>query len=294
MAVYLAADVPVPIAAPHSNVYNREIAVVRLGIFVIETILSESNYYHVLGLTELASEDEIKAAYRNRVKQVHPDRFADRDRKKKAQEAFLKVNKAFETLKDPLLRQDYERQLQFTATGGRQTEVDKHKQAEEQFLQAQEQERQGQLDEAIRNYQEAIRNHKTMAHYHSYLGCALQKKGWEGYAQSEFKTALTLNAADAIALKFYRPIVTNQNAIKPSFAQKFLQVFSNKSKLPRIGDILVEQGHLTKNQLTQALQNQRSGELLLGEILLQLNYLTPKQLADALILQADLLSKINK
>lgn len=261
---------------------------------MIETILTESNYYHLLGLTEIASDDEIRTAYRNRVKQIHPDRFPDPTRKLQAQEAFVKVNQAFEILKDPLKRKDYERQLQMTQTGGRLTEEDKVQQAKVHFHKAQEDERQGHIDGAIRSYQEAIRIDKNNASYHSYLGCVLQKKGWEGYAQSEFKTALTLNPTDAIALKFYRPIVTNQNSLKPSLAHKLLQVFSSKAKHPRIGNILVEQGYLSQPQLDTALRNQRDQELLLGEILVQLNYLKPEQLAEALILQADLLSKIPK
>ncbi len=44
--------------------------------------------------------------------------------------------------------------------------------------------------------------------YHSYLGLALLKKGWDGYAQAEFKIALTHNPKESVALYYYQ----NSNA----------------------------------------------------------------------------------
>jgi hypothetical protein len=40
--------------------------------------------------------------------------------------------------------------------------------------------------------------------YHSYLGLALLKKGWDGYAQAEFKIALTFNPKESVALYYYQ------------------------------------------------------------------------------------------
>ncbi|MFB6244486.1 MAG: J domain-containing protein [Halobaculum sp.] len=49
--------------------------------------------YDTLGLDWGASQDAIKRAYRERVKEVHPDRGGDR-------EQFKRVNRAYESLRD--------------------------------------------------------------------------------------------------------------------------------------------------------------------------------------------------
>ncbi|MFC6787803.1 J domain-containing protein [Halobaculum halobium] len=46
-----------------------------------------------LGVDADASQSEVKAAYRDRVKETHPDSGGDEDE-------FKRVNRAYETLKD--------------------------------------------------------------------------------------------------------------------------------------------------------------------------------------------------
>lgn len=56
------------------------------------------NYYNILGLSDGASEDEIKKAYRKLAKKYHPDLNPG---DKKAAAMFLKVKEAYEALTDP-------------------------------------------------------------------------------------------------------------------------------------------------------------------------------------------------
>lgn len=58
-----------------------------------------SRYHDILGVPPEASQAEIKAAFRERALETHPDR-ADEGEKKAAQEEFLQVREAFEILSD--------------------------------------------------------------------------------------------------------------------------------------------------------------------------------------------------
>lgn len=59
------------------------------------------NYYQILGVTKKSTNNEIKAAYRKLIKTSHPDVGGDPNR-------FYSIQKAYETLIDPDLREEYE------------------------------------------------------------------------------------------------------------------------------------------------------------------------------------------
>lgn len=62
------------------------------------------DYYEALGLTDTASADEIKAAYRRLARKFHPDVSKEKD----AEERFKSINEAHEALKDPEKRKAYD------------------------------------------------------------------------------------------------------------------------------------------------------------------------------------------
>jgi curved DNA-binding protein len=62
------------------------------------------DYYEVLGLSDTASADEIKSAYRRLARKYHPDV----SKEKNAEERFKAINEAYEALKDPDKRKAYD------------------------------------------------------------------------------------------------------------------------------------------------------------------------------------------
>ena len=65
------------------------------------------NYYELLGVSQNATQEEIKTAYKKQMKKWHPDINKDN----KAVEMSTKINEAKEILLDPVKRNDYDEYL---------------------------------------------------------------------------------------------------------------------------------------------------------------------------------------
>ena len=92
------------------NIYSKNCC---YGIIFAALVVKKGNdimakfidYYKILGVTKDIPQDEIKAAYRKRSKQFHPDLHPD-DPKAKAK--FQLLNEAYDVLSDPEKRKKYD------------------------------------------------------------------------------------------------------------------------------------------------------------------------------------------
>jgi len=67
-----------------------------------------SDYYEILGVAKDASQDDIRKAYRHKVKTNHPDTVQDATAKAKLEKAFKDISDAFDVLSDPQSRKTYD------------------------------------------------------------------------------------------------------------------------------------------------------------------------------------------
>ncbi|XP_054776643.1 chaperone protein dnaJ 20, chloroplastic-like [Prosopis cineraria] len=82
----------------------------KLAIEVKE--ITTENFYKMLSLNpKSATNEEIKKAYRSMALQYHPDVCLDPLRKEKCTRMFVQLHAAYETLSDPVLRQEYDYEL---------------------------------------------------------------------------------------------------------------------------------------------------------------------------------------
>ncbi|EDV24290.1 uncharacterized protein TRIADDRAFT_16598, partial [Trichoplax adhaerens] len=69
------------------------------------------SHYELLGISEFANQEQIKAAYFKKSRDCHPD-WHPRDKVK--HDTFVKLNEAYTTLLDPTTRKDYDFKLHST------------------------------------------------------------------------------------------------------------------------------------------------------------------------------------
>src|SRR5258705_1015462 len=75
----------------------------------------QRDYYHVLGVPETATTDEVKQAFRRLAKQHHPDRNPNNPQ---AADRFKEINEAHDVLSDTDKRKKYDQLRRYGAFAG--------------------------------------------------------------------------------------------------------------------------------------------------------------------------------
>lgn len=75
------------------------------------------SYYHILGIPTDADSREIKRAYHRLARELHPDKAPDAATAKEVEQRFAVVSKAYNALKDPSARAEYDKKLNGSTNG---------------------------------------------------------------------------------------------------------------------------------------------------------------------------------
>jgi curved DNA-binding protein CbpA len=224
------------------------------GIKDLLFILKEENPYLILNVPETVDLETVSKIYKQLARQYHPDKFSSlrgSPEYKDIELIFSKVTKAFNTIKDPqqrkqydleaklkkLIAEDHKSRIQTTSPGlnhnfdmKKTKEEIKQEQSKTMFMSGKKYLNEGDFDKAIECFKFAVTNKPEDAEYHSHLGLAMMNKGWNGYAQAEFKVALNYNPNDEIALRHYKILSEVNSGNKNKTQPKNIQDKINKEQ----------------------------------------------------------------
>ena len=89
----------------------------------------EKSYYQILGVSEEAPEKEIKRVYHNLARKLHPDKATTPEQTVQFESEFALVSKAYNVLKDPAKRAQYDKLLMKLGNKRQVVEAEKPKAA---------------------------------------------------------------------------------------------------------------------------------------------------------------------
>ena len=158
-----------------------------------------NNPYKVLGVSQNASDEEIKKAYRDLAHKYHPDRYQDSDLSDLASEKMKEINAAYEEI-HRLRTEGAGSQSEQQSNGGFSYTTSNEgnynrsyysQQAQEKFFLIRNCVNSGNVNEAERLLKE-IDNSDRGAEWHFLAGCVLLRKGFYADARHAFDTAFRM------------------------------------------------------------------------------------------------------
>lgn len=156
------------------------------------------NPYEILGVSENATDEEIKTAYRNLAKKYHPDNYANSPLSDVAQEKMKEINEAYDRIND--MRRSgsstggYQRSsggYSGTGAGGYQRAGYTHT----NYPDVRRLIREDRLDDALQLLN-GVANQLRDAEWYFLMGMVFSRKGWTEQAYSYFQTACRMDPSN--------------------------------------------------------------------------------------------------
>ncbi|MCP4897956.1 MAG: J domain-containing protein [bacterium] len=149
-----------------------------------------STLYDVLGVGIEATEQEIRAAFRQLTMENHPDRFIDTKQREVAEQTFQRITEAFNVLSRPEARAKYDKEV---SVGGSGKTMDRKEIGRRLAARGAQAYRNGQIVDAIEALEQAVDHDDANSRAHYFLGVALAAaKGREKEALRHLERATQL------------------------------------------------------------------------------------------------------
>ena len=143
------------------------------------------NPYEVLGVSENATDEEIKTAYRKKKKKYHPDNYTDSPLADLAEEKMKEINEAYDRICD--MRRNGSRSSSSTGSYGSSSSYNRTSYPDvRQYIMN------GRLDDAmelLNGVPEGSRN----AEWYFLMGMVFSRKGWNDQAYNYFQRAYQMD-----------------------------------------------------------------------------------------------------
>ncbi len=178
----------------------------------LKRIDEAATHYETLNIESTADLATLKKAYFDLAKRFHPDRYhaeADDILMPKIQHAFTEIAHAYETLKDPKLREVYDFRLrkameEFSSSTPKKTSHETHDDtatisAEDSFNRGFTHFMEDDYAKAVNHFASAARREPNVGRYHAYYGRALSFNPEEKHrAQVELRLAIKLDPKNTV------------------------------------------------------------------------------------------------
>ena len=158
------------------------------------------NPYEVLGVSETATDEEIKTAYRNLAKKYHPDNYNDSPLADVAEEKMKEVNEAYDRICD--MRRNGSHSSSYNGSYGTGNSYTRTSYPDvRQYIMN------GRLDDAM-ELLNGIPDTNRDAEWYFLMGMVFSRKGWNDQAYSYFQRAYQMDPSNPE----FRAAFNNMNA----------------------------------------------------------------------------------
>ena len=170
------------------------------------------NPYEVLGIKEGATEEEIKAAYKELVKKYHPDKYTDNPLSDLAEEKMQEINEAYDMLMKKPGSTGQNTYTNYGSQGGgayaSQSSSAYSTASDTDFMQIRRDIDMGRLDAAEKTLQKIS---PRPAEWYFLKGVVSSRKGWYDEAVKNLQTACNMEPTNQEYKRHYASVVNQGN-----------------------------------------------------------------------------------
>ncbi len=153
------------------------------------------NPYEILGVSENATDTEVKNAYRELAKKYHPDNYQDSPLADVAEKKMQEINEAYDKICDMRRDGDSSSNTSNSYTYGKAPNANSNKYTRTNFPDVRKLIKEGRIDDAMQILN-GVSAHARSAEWYFLMGMCFSRKGWTDQAYSYFQSACRMEPSN--------------------------------------------------------------------------------------------------